>query len=196
MAVTGSQTTSEIIRGPLAMYLNVPLPADGAVLALTAGVPASGLKLGLTVGGAKVTFGYSQTQEEADETTTPFNVIINAETITLEAEIYQIEEMTRLAWLAPNGTYFLNAGASEGLKYGGTTAIPSGAKPSVLAVGPLTSDPTKYLAVEIFSAINTAGLAWDWTRKKSSSIPIKLEGQAVTTRTAGNQTGVIWKTLA
>ncbi|HMV87928.1 MAG TPA: hypothetical protein PLD20_24385 [Blastocatellia bacterium] len=196
MPVTGTYNTAEIVKGPIKMYVNVPLPADNAVLALTSGVPASGLVVGLTVGGAKVSFTYSETSEEADETTTPFNKIISAETLSLEAEIYQIEDMTRLAWLAPTGAYFINAGATEGLKFGGATTIPSGAKPSVLAVGPLTSDPTKYLAVQFFSAINTAGIAFDWTRKKSSSIPIKLEAQAVTTRTAGNQAGIIWKTLA
>lgn len=196
MPITGTLNTAEIVRGPLAIYLNVPIPADGAFLALTAGVPASGLKLGLTVGGAKITFGYSEASEEADETAIPFNKIISAETITLEAEIYQIEEMTRLGWLSPTGTYILNAGATEGLKFGGTTGIPAGAKPSVLAVGPLTSDPTKFLAVQLFSAINTAGIGFSWTRKKSSSIGIKLEAQAVTTRTAGNQAGCLWKTLA
>lgn len=196
MAITGTYNTNEIVRGPLKMYVNVPLPADNAVLALTAGVPASGLVLGLTVGGAKINFTYTESAEEADEVATPFNKIISAETLSIEGEIYQIEEMTRLAWLAPNGGYFLNVGATEGLKFGGLTAIPSGAKPSVLAVGPLTSDPAKFLAVQIFSAINTAGLAFDWTRKKSSSIPIKLEAQAVTTRTAGNQSAIIWKTLA
>ncbi len=196
MAITGSFNTAEIVRGPLTIYLNAPLPADNAVLSLTAGVPASGLKLGLTVGGAKINFTYSESSEEADEVATPFNKIISAESLSIEAEMYQIEDMTRLAWLTPNGTYFINAGATEGLKFGGITAIPSGAKPSVLAVGPLTSDPTKYLAVQLFSAINTSGLAFDWTRKKSSSIPVKLEAQAVTTRTAGNQSAIIWKTLA
>lgn len=196
MAVTGSFNTAEIVRGPLKIYLNAPLPADNAVLALTAGVPASGLLLGLTVGGAKVNFTYTESSEEADEVATPFNKIITAETLALEAEMFQIEDMTRMAWLSPNGAYFINAGATEGLKFGGATSIPSGAKPSVLAVGPLTSDPTKFLAVQLFSAINTAGLAFDWTRKKSSSIPVKLEAQAVTTRTAGNQSALIWKTLA
>lgn len=195
MPVTGTRTVTEMLRGPVEGYFNVPLPADGAVLALAAGVPASGHKFGLSKAGAKVTFTYTESSEEADEDTTPINTIITADSITIEAELWQMSDFLRLAFLSPTGTYFLNAAVTEGLKYGGIAAIPTGAKPSVLLVVPTVADPTMYFCVQIFSSINKAGLAFDLTRKNSASTPIKMESQSVSTRSANNRAGVVWKQL-
>lgn len=195
MAVIGSFNTSEIVKGPLKIYLNAPLPSDNAYLTLTAGVPASGMLAGLTKSGAKVTIKSTQSGEEADELTAPFNQVINADELSIEWEGWQMEDMDRLAFLTPNGTRVTTSGVADGLQFGGILTIPSGAQPSVLAVGPLKSDPTKFLVVHLFKAINTNGLGWDWTKKNSSSVAVKMQGQSVTTRTAGNQIGNVFKTL-
>lgn len=196
MPVTGTYNTNELVKGPVKIYLDAPLAADGAVVALTAGVPSTGLVAGLTVGGPKVTIGYTESSEDADEVTAPFNKIISAESILVEFEMFQLEDMPRMAKLAPTGTYFLNAAVSEGIKFGGLATIPAAAKPNVLIVGPLTSDPTKFMAIQLFSAINTSGISWEWTKRQSSRTPIRLEGQSIPSRTPNNQVAIWWKTLA
>lgn len=196
MAITGTYDTQKWVKGPIKIYMNATLPADNLYPALTLGVPATGQVLGLTETGAKISGTFTESSEDADELSAPANKIISAEQMTVETTYKQIEDFTINQMMTPTGKSVVTAGVAEGIQFGGAPTIAAAAKPNVLCVGPLTSDPTKYMAFMLYSAINTSGIGFNWTKKASGGIPVKLEGQSIATRTAGNQVGAWWKTLA
>lgn len=196
MPVTGSRDITKILRGPTVAIVNGPVPADGAIVPLTAGLPASGVNLGLTEAGWKISATYTETSEEADETAVPFNKIVDVETLSAACSMFQVEDFALLKLMTPTGTYTLNAGVSEKITFGGAIAISATAKPSIMIIGPQTTTPSLYVYVIIYQAINTAGIEFDWTRKQSVRVPITLEAVAQASRTAGDQAGAIVKLLA
>jgi len=174
--------------------MNPTVPADGAVLTLTAGVPADGVKLGLTESGWKIGVTYTETSEEADETTVPFNKIVDVETMKAECSFFQAEDFGLLKLFTPTGT-FASAGSSEKITFGGAQVISSTAKPGLLLVA-LQTEAARYVYVQIYQAINTAGVEFEWTRKKSARVPVSMEALSVTTRTAGDQAGAFVKFIS
>lgn len=197
-----NQVATEILKGPCSVWINLAVPAAAGRLTLDAdGTPdatanPTAWNVGLTVGGAKYSFKYSETSEEADELTAPFNKIISADNCTIQFEMWQSDNVNKLLQaFAPSGTYATGVGYEE-IAFGGSLAIPAAAKPSVAIIGQRTSDPTKFFVVHLYSAINTAGLEGTFTKKNSMSIPITLEGQSVSTRAAGDQVGKIWHIIA
>jgi len=173
--------------------MNPSTPADGAVLTLTAGVPADGVILGLTEAGWKIGVTYTETSEEADETTVPFNKIVDVETMKAECSMFQAEDFGLLKLFTPTGT-FAAVAAHEKITFGGAAVISSTAKPGLLIVARQT-ESVRYVYVQIYQAINTAGVEFELTRKKSARVPVSMEALSQTARTAGDQAGAFVKFL-
>ena len=191
MAVTGSRDATKCLIGPGWLYINVPIPAANTALTLTmtGGVPtpASGILVGYTKDGNKFTSGFTQTSIEADESKSPLWQQVDAENMTLEGTLMQVNDPPVITTMLPNATY---VSASGLWTFGGLVTIPTGAQPSVLLCG-LQRPPndTKWVAAMIYQSMNADAFVLNLTRKAASETTFKFTGLAVGTRPLGDQLG-------
>jgi hypothetical protein len=190
--VTGARDSTKTLIGPGWLYLNVPIPATGAAVALTVdvvtGVPtptAGGLLVGYTTDGNKFSSGFTLTTIEADESKAPLFQDPGVETITIEGALMQIVDPAVVDAMLPNAKY----DAALGLwSFGGATTFPLSKQPSVLLVA-LQRAPNegKYCYAMLYQAMNVEAFIFNVTRKTSAVSPYKFQALPIGSRPPSDQ---------
>jgi hypothetical protein len=194
LATTGAYDPTHLVVGPGKMYLNVPLPADGASIStvLTGppiGTPATGLLVGYTKSGTTYHSAMALTGYEVDEVRSPIFYNPTSETVSIQGVLVQVAELEVLKALLPNYAFV----TPDSLNVGNLTTWPTTAYPSVCVVGQTRATPTtKHVAVMLYSALNTQEFILAVTRQNPSETAFTFTGQAIGTRTPGNQVGGFW----
>jgi hypothetical protein len=190
MPVTGTYDASKLVIGPGKMYLNAPLPAAGASLStvLTGGVPASGTLVGYTKTGTEYHSSVDQEGYEVDETKSPIFTNLTGENVSITGTLVQLVDVEVLKGLLPNYN-FVTPGT---FTVGGLVAYAATAQPSVLVVGQDRAVPSKIVAFMLYKAINIGEFILQITRANPSETDFEFSGQAIGSRTAGDQVGQVW----
>ncbi|MFZ9311172.1 MAG: hypothetical protein ACO24O_06700 [Arenimonas sp.] len=199
---TKSYDATKILLGPGDLYLNVAVPSAGSRMTVDttssvhtpdATANPSAVHLGMTKGGTIVTYKPTVQDFESDEQTAPYSSRIISEEFTIEGEMLQGLNTTLLDKLTVGGTLATGSGYEE-IAIGGLSAV---ATYSVALIVPdITTPGTYFTVVQIYKAYNADGWKFGVTRKEPGSFAFKYSGLAVTTRTAGDQIGKVWKKVA
>lgn len=190
--------STEIILGPADVWLEVAVPTAGNRLTLhTDGTPdatanPSAVHLGMTAAGT--TFSYVPEIQDfsSDELTAPHLSRIISETMKLEGEFLQVFDWSILAKMTVGGTKNTNTSTTSGyeeLTIGGISTIDTF---SVALIGTDIGDPTLFWVIQLYSTFNKAGFNFSVTRKDQSKAKFEFVGQAITSRTSGDQIGNYW----
>lgn len=189
---------NQIVLGPSDLWLNVAVPAASSRLTLdTDGTPdatanPNAIHLGMTAGG--VTFEYVPEIQDfsSDELTAPHLSRIISERATLKGEFLQVFNWALLEKMTVGGTKSVDTNTSTGyeqLTMGGLSTISTF---SIALIGPDISGTNQWWVVQLYKTFNRAGFNFTVTRKDQSRAPFEFNGQAVTSRTAGDQIGNFW----
>ena len=199
MAATAkSYDATKIILGPGDLWVNVGVPSAGARLTLASdGTPDSvsspnAKHVGMTKEGCELTYKPSITDFSADELTSPFISRLMAEEVSIKGEMFQVFDWSLLQKMTVGGTYNTNT-AYEEMTIGGLSAV---ATVSIALIAPDINNPTtKFVVAQLYKTYNKAGWNFRITRKNPASLPFEFMGLSVTTRSAGDQVGNIWKQI-
>jgi len=189
---------NQIVLGPSDLWLNVAVPAASSRMTLdTDGTPdatanPNAIHLGMTAGG--VTFEYVPEIQDfsSDELTAPHLSRIISERATLKGEFLQVFNWNLLEKMTVGGTKSVDTNTSTGyeqLTMGGLSTISTF---SIALIGPDISGTNQWWVVQLYKTFNRAGFNFTVTRKDQSRAPFEFNGQAVTSRAAGDQIGNFW----
>lgn len=189
---------NQIVLGPSDLWLNVAVPAASSRMTLdTDGTPdatanPNTIHLGMTAGG--VTFEYVPEIQDfsSDELTAPHLSRIISERATLKGEFLQVFNWSLLEKMTVGGTKSVDTNTSTGyeqLTMGGLSTISTF---SIALIGPDISGTNQWWVVQLYKTFNRAGFNFTVTRKDQSRAPFEFNGQAVTSRAAGDQIGNFW----
>lgn len=189
---------NQIVLGPSDLWLNVAVPAASSRMTLdTDGTPdatanPNAIHLGMTAGG--VTFEYVPEIQDfsSDELTAPHLSRIISERATLKGEFLQVFNWNLLEKMTVGGTKSVDTNTSTGyeqLTMGGLSTISTF---SIALIGPDISGTNQWWVVQLYKTFNRAGFNFTVTRRDQSRAPFEFNGQAVTSRAAGDQIGNFW----
>lgn len=189
---------NQIVLGPSDLWLNVAVPAASSRMTLdTDGTPdatanPNAIHLGMTAGG--VTFEYVPEIQDfsSDELTAPHLSRIISERATLKGEFLQVFNWNLLEKMTVGGTKSVDTNTSTGyeqLTMGGLSTISTF---SIALIGLDISGTNQWWVVQLYKTFNRAGFNFTVTRKDQSRAPFEFNGQAVTSRAAGDQIGNFW----
>lgn len=196
-ATAKSYNTALVELGPGDVWLNVATPAGGARVTIhTDGTPESvanpsAKHLGMTQEGSKLIYTPSVNNFESDEQTAPIISQIGGEELRLEGSSLQILDTALITYLMAGATYATAAGYEQNTVGGKQTL----ATFSLLFVAPIFADTTKFLVLSIYKCYNAAGWQADLSRKKMAVVPYNFFGLSISSRTAGDQLGNLWKSI-
>lgn len=192
-----SYNTAHVELGPGDIWLNVAVPGAAARVTLhTDGTPESvanpsAKHLGMTTEGSKLIYTPNLTNFESDEQTAPIITQNIGEEMRIEGSSLQILDTALMTYLMAGGTFGSAAGYEQNTLGGKQTV----ATYTVLFVAPIYADVTKFLVVNLYKAYNAAGWQADLSRKKVAAVPFNFFGLSISTRTAGDQLGNVWKSV-
>ena len=196
-ATPKSYNTAYIELGPGDIWLNVGLPAGGARIVLASdGTPDSVTNpsckhLGMTTEGAKLIYTPNITEFESDEQTAPVIVQNVGEGAKIEGTMIQVLDTALITYLLAGATYATAAGYEQNT-FGGKQTV---ATFTVAYIAPVYADITKFLVFNLYKAYNAAGWSADLSRKKMAGVPFSFTALSISTRTAGDQAGNLWKSI-
>jgi hypothetical protein len=193
MAVTGTYDPLKLVIGPGKLYINVPLPADNASISTVLagppiGTPTTGHLIGYTKTGTTVHNAMTLTPYEVDEVKSPIFQNITAEPASIQGTLVQLVDLEALKVLLPNATFV----TPDSFNIGGLVSLPTTAFPTVCVVGQDRQSPGKHIAAMLYSAMNTQEFIMAITRANPSETAFTFTGQAIGTRSPGNQLGGMW----
>lgn len=197
--------SSRIALGPGKFYGNLggttnsewALAAGVRLLLHTDGTPDStqnpyAVHLGMTEGGEEWSVKPTKTDFFADEFTNPIASRITAEEVTITGSLLQISDMPVQLIMNPTATQS-DVGGSVGMTFGGATSF---VYRSFAVIWPVEGDTTKFNVFHIYKGYNDAGMAAQVTTKKLGASPFAIRGYAITTRTAGDQVGRMFRQVS
>lgn len=195
-----SYDATKIILGPGDLWVKVSVPSAGARMTMYSdGTPdatanTTAKHVGMTKEGCEVSYKPNVVDFEADELTSPFLSRIIAEDISIKGEMFQVFDWALLYAMTVGGTYNSNTSTTSGyeeLTLGGLSAISTF---SIALIAPDINAPTtKWVTIQLYKTYNKAGWIFRTTRKQPASLPFEFKGLSVTTRSATDQVGNIWK---
>lgn len=187
-----------VLIGPGKIYADLAVPGQGGRLILhTDGTPDQGQNpdarhLGYTREGAEATVRPEITRFFGDESPFPLVSRVQQEVVAISGEILQVADFNLLEILMPTSTRSTINGI-DGIHFGGSGIL---THTSVAIIAPLEEDPTRYWVAQLYHAFNDQGLAARVSRTSLAGSPFAFQGEAIGTRPAGDQIGVLWKQLA
>jgi hypothetical protein len=190
MPSTGAYDPTQFVIGPGKLYFGCAPPADTMSLStiITSGVPSDGHLVGYTKSGTTFHSGITQTGYEVDEVKSPVYFNITAETISIDGTLVQLDDIEALKAMLPNYSFT----TPDTFHVGGLVTLPTTSYPSVLVIGQNRKSPTKHVAAMVYSSLNTAEFIMAVTRANPSETNFTFTGQAIGTRSAGDQLGQLW----
>jgi hypothetical protein len=190
---------TKILIGPGRIYADLAIPdhngrliVDPATLTPDAGQNPDAKHLGYTREGTEVSVRPEVTRFFADESAFPVLSRVQQEIVAISGEILQVADFDLLEILMPTSTRSTIPGI-DGIHFGGATTLNY---TSVAIIAPLEEDPTRVWVAHLYKAFNDQGLAARVTRTALAGSPFAFQGEAISTRPAGDQLGILFKTLA
>lgn len=184
-----------VLIGPGKIYADLAIPGHGGRLILhTDGTPDSAQNpdarhLGYTREGGEVTVRPEITRFFGDESPFPLVSRVQQEVVAISGEILQVADFNLLEILMPTSTRSTISGI-DGIHFGGSGVLNY---TSVAIISPLEEDPTLFWVAQLYRAFNDQGLAARVSRTSLAGSPFAFQGEAISTRPAGDQIGVMWK---
>jgi hypothetical protein len=197
-----SYDSGKIILGPGDLWLNVAVPSAAARLTVDttsnlhtpdATANPNAVHLGMTKGGTVVSYKPTTQSFEADEITSPYLARMLMDDLSIKGEMLQVFDFALLKQLTVGGTFATGTGYEE-IAVGGLSAVPTISV--ALIVPDLTTPGTYYTVVQVYKTFNSSGWDFNVTRKDPAAVNFEFKGLSITTRTAGDQVGKIWKKIA
>lgn len=189
---------NELHRGFGELFINLALPANGAVMAIdfATGTPdatanPNGMSVGYTNEGWE--FATSPTFDEirVDEEEDAVSDFITASEATISGAMRQVRNLERLSTLLPGSVYTAPAGTPtqiEKLTGGGLQTF---SYYTSALIWPDDDDADVFWWVMLYRCLNRGGLSIGIGRTKDSAATVTLTGRAVSGRTAGDRTYAI-----
>jgi hypothetical protein len=176
------------------LWAGLAVPAAGARLTLhTDGTPESvanpnAVHLGHTKDGIKVTITNALTKHYVDEQASPVKTTVETVDMMLEGTFNQILDEDVLKKLTAGfGSYSTASGYKQFTI--GRKAI---TYDSVALIYPNPEDPTKFVVVHMYNAVNEGGLGYGVSRKTLAEMPFKFVAYALSSRAAADAVGNHW----
>lgn len=199
-ATARTYTVADITHGPVDIWLSVAAPGAAALATIdvTAGVATpdatanpSAYHLGLSTGGAELMYKPSTNQVFADELTSPYRSILEAEEVVISPKgmLQAGQNLVRANKLMVGGT-LTAPGTGDKITVGGLQTITYF---TVMALWMQADSATKYNYWILYKAFNDAGLALQLTRKNDAASDITFRGFADSARTQGDQVAQLFK---
>jgi hypothetical protein len=195
MAATARRYDStKITVGAGDLWANLAVPSAGARLTLTSGTPDSvenptATHLGHTAEGTTIVSNFTFTEHFADETPFPVKTSFDQAEVSLSGNLLQVFDEEVLKVLMANvGTYATAAGYRE-FTLGRKATLSYN---SVALIVPTPMDATKYSVIQIYNALNTAGLNLQIGAKVRGQTPFTFKGYALTARADADELGNYW----
>lgn len=180
-------------KGPCMIYVGLAVPAAGAELTLSLGVPDAtenpNCKLvGLTEGGAVCSISKTETEEFFDEYKEPLAKTVEQIKMSVKCEASQIFDIDVLT-AATNGVGTAQTvTGKKKLKIGEGTVSDTG----IAVIAPRRSDSTKYAVFHIYSGHNASNLEIPFSRQTRSKMSLDFQGVGIASRAADDRYGSIW----
>lgn len=188
-----------VLIGPGKIYADLAIPGhggrliiDAATLTPDAGQNPDARHLGYTREGGEVTVRPEVTRFFGDESPYPLISRVQQEVVAISGEILQVADFDLLEILMPTSTRTTINGI-DGIHFGGSGVLNY---TSVAIIAPLEEDPTRVWVAQLYRAFNDQGLAARVSRTSLAGSPFAFQGEAISTRPAGDQIGILFKQLA
>ena len=177
------------------IYTGVTNPASGSVLALVAGVPATGSEIGFTQGEAVFTYEVTYDEEMSDQVLGPVAVFATQESMQLEFTMleYAASQLNLFFQKAALTVDNVSTPKTDLFTMGnlGTTGN-TVTRTSVYLVSPIPStSPQRYTIVGLYSAYQSQAAAARYTREGSTVMKTTFKAIADVTRNAGDFMGQV-----
>ena len=189
---------SEIIQGPGDIWVIATPPTDTSVRITLAsdGTPDAtahpgSIHLGAMSGATTTTVKPKLVEITADQFDCPVDAYVSELDAKIEAAMAQMEA-TKLQRVLGVGTYATGVGYKQ-VTFGGTMVVP---KVCVAVISPGRANPNQYVISVLYVAVATGGFALAMGRAKAADYKASFTGLCDPTRTAGQQIGVVYQTLA
>jgi hypothetical protein len=178
-----------------AIYINCTKPADGADVALTAGVPAGGTWVGLTQDAAEWDYTPTISGIKIEQTNLEVAPRITDEQVQLTFKTVEaVSDKLALA-IGPGGTLTNTAGATttpskNTIAMGGKSDVTTQTVVLVSQIGTYTymgTPVTLYEWFVIYNAVSATGAKVSFKRNETRMVQVTIKGYGDPTRTVGDQ---------
>jgi hypothetical protein len=188
----------KVLIGPGKAYADVVVPGHGgrlivdpATLTPDSTQNPDAYHFGYTREGTEVSVRPEVTRFFGDESPFPILSRVQQEIVAISGEILQVADFDLLEILMPTATRSTISGI-DGIHFGGSGVL---RYTSIAVIAPLVEDSTRVWVAHLYKAFNDQGLAARVTRTALAGSPFAFQGEAISTRPAGDQLGVLFKTL-
>jgi hypothetical protein len=196
-ATSRPYTGADVPQGPAEVWIKASLPAANVPVALHTDGSLDGLTnatavfLGKLRDGARWSYKPSLFEGKSDESPSSFRRLIEEENFMISGEWMENQSAVKLAAMMVGATSVAVTGPPAGtlLTVGGLTIPPTF---SVVLVWTQPEAPTKFISVQIYKALNSAGIENDITKKKLGGSPFEFQAQSVDTRAVGDRLGAVF----
>jgi hypothetical protein len=177
------------------LWAGLAVPAGAARLTLDAdGTPDAtanpdAIHLGHTAEGNTLTINFTKTDYYVDETPFPIKTSIDQSTVELTGNLVQVFDEEVLQVIGAGFATYSTAAGYKQLTLGTKAALPY---QSVALIGTTPMDDTKQFIIQLYDAINTAGLSVQFGAKVRGQTPFTFSARAITSRTATDALGNYW----
>lgn len=195
MGLPNGWDVNELHRGFGEVFVGLALPAVDSIpeIDFDTGTPdeianPDAFSIGYTNGGWDFTATPTFEEDRVDEEEDPVADFITTNEVTLAAEMRQVKNLERLAFLMPGGTHVPESGGIEKLTGGGKQTF---SYFTAMLIVPDQVDAGVYWSITLYRCLNRGGIAFGFGRTRSSAATLSLSGRAVSGRTAGDRTFAI-----
>jgi hypothetical protein len=199
---------TEIVQGPGDLWA-IPIasaPTDVAVRLTLAsdGTPdatthPSSVHLGAIMTAITTQVKPKITNIQTDQFEAPIDSYLAELEASIAAEMAQVESQ-KLQRVLGVGTYSTGTNSNptsgtafEQLTWGGTWTVP---KICLACISPTRQNPNQYVVSVLYIGVSMSGFALALGRAKAAGYKLQMQGLSDTARTAGQQIGVLYQTLA
>lgn len=172
------------------IWIGCAIPAAGAEPVLINGKPdlatsINAKHIGYLEAGAKWSYKWTEAVARDGQHTAPHRRKIVEEMMTIEAQWKQVLDLDNAAALSVGGTKIVTTNG-QSLTFGGKKTI---ATTCTYVISEKVGDPGYYVVAIIYDGYNTEGLEVDMSNAGESNSPIKIVGNSVASRAAGDDLG-------
>lgn len=173
-----------------------PALADGTAAWSFVGV-YGGYFAGATEGAITSTLTAKYQEMGADQVASPIDVVMTSDAYEIDVTIKQ-SNLANLINFFPSGSFStgtdanqpVGAQAYEQITFGGIVPVP---KLGVAVISPRRDATGKYVVSHLYQAYQAEAIKLPFQRGKETTYGVKFKGIADSTRSAGDQVGMVWR---